>query len=80
MSVSLTPSGAPGEDGPFTKPGGTPFYVNWTTGSHTGADVPVTAQGTCSSLFAGTSENTAVHGVMFRSVAGHALWVPLLHR
>ncbi len=41
MSVDLTSSGLPSEDGPFSTPGGTPFYVNWTTDSHIGVDVPV---------------------------------------
>ncbi|MEE8391275.1 MAG: alkaline phosphatase [Anaerolineae bacterium] len=64
ISVSLTSSGLPGEDGPFYMPDGTPFYVNWATGGHTGGDVPTTAQGPWSSLLDGTYENTHVHDVM----------------
>ncbi len=64
MSVALESSGAPDEDGPFEMPDGTEFYVNWTTGSHTAADVPTTAQGPWSGLLAGSYENTHVHDVM----------------
>ena len=42
MSVALTPSGSLTEDGPFTTPDATEFYVDWTTLSHTGIDVPTT--------------------------------------
>ena len=31
MSVSLTPSNLPDEDGPFAMPNGDQFYVNWST-------------------------------------------------
>lgn len=60
MSVDLTA----GDQGPFLMPDGTPFYVNWTTTSHTAADVPTTAQGPWSYLLAGTYENTYIHDVM----------------
>jgi alkaline phosphatase len=64
MSVSLTSTGVLTEDGPFYMPGGMPFYVNWTTGGHTAADVPVTAQGPWSDLLIGAYENTYIHEVM----------------
>ena len=45
MSVSLTSSGLPDEDGPFVMPDGGDFYVNWSTLGHTAVDITVTAQG-----------------------------------
>jgi hypothetical protein len=68
MGVSLTSSGLPDEDGPFYMPDGTPFYVNWTTESHTAADVPATAQGPWSSLLSGTYENTYIHDAMLTAL------------
>ena len=78
MSTSLTSSGAPGQDGPFHMPDGTPFYVNWSTGSHTAADVPLTAQGPWSSLLVGTHENTRVYDAMFVALAISRVWLPLI--
>jgi len=64
MRVTLAPTGAPDEDGPFSMPGGAPFFVNWTTTDHTAADVPTTAQGPWSDLLVGTVENSYLHDVM----------------
>lgn len=64
MSVSLSSSGAPGEDGPFGMPDGKDFYVNWSTTSHTASDVPVTALGPSSEMLTGTYENTDIFDVM----------------
>jgi len=64
MSVSLSSSGAPGEDGPFGMPDGKLFYVNWSTSSHTAADVPVTSMGPSSELLTGNYENTQLYDVM----------------
>ena len=64
MSVNLTSSGSPSEDGPFFMPDATPFYVNWTTTGHTAANVPVTAQGPWSEMLAATYENTHLYEVM----------------
>jgi alkaline phosphatase len=81
MSVTLDPTGDPGEDGPFRMPDDTLFYVNWTTGGHTAADVPTTAQGAYADLLNGTSENTYVYSVMFQaSVSDWWIWLPLVHR
>ena len=66
MSVDLTSSGSPDEDGPFYMPDGTPFYVNWSTTGHTNADVPATAQGFLSEMLTGLNENTYIHDVMFK--------------
>jgi alkaline phosphatase len=64
MSVSLSSSGAPGEDRPFGMPSGKAFYVNWSTKSHTATDVPVTAFGPASEMLSGTYENTHIFDVM----------------
>jgi alkaline phosphatase len=82
MSVSLTSSGAPDQDGPFFMPGGAPFYVNWTSDGHTAADVPTTAQGPWADLLLGTYDNTYIHDVM-RLALGDApsvVYLPLLVR
>jgi uncharacterized repeat protein (TIGR01451 family) len=70
MDVSLTSSGAPDEDGPFYMPGGTPFFVNWTTDYHTGVDVPTVARGPWSDLLVGVYENTHIHDVMRLALEG----------
>ena len=80
MTVSLPPTGSIGEDGPFYMPDGEPFYVNWTTGNHTGEDVPTTAQGLRSYLLAGTSENTYIHDVMSKVLNLRTIWLPVVRR
>ncbi len=60
MNVNLTG----GEQGPFYMPEGTPFYVNWESTDHTGADVPTTSMGPWSDLLAGSYENIHIHDVM----------------
>jgi alkaline phosphatase len=75
MSVDLFS----GEDGPFYMPNSTPFYVNWTTGNHTAADVPTTAQGMFSTLLDGTDENTHIYDAMFAVLeADYWLWLPFI--
>jgi len=64
MSIRLTSGGNPDEDGPFSMPDTTPFYINWTTTGHTGVDIPTTAQGKLSDQFSGTYENTHIYTVM----------------
>ena len=50
------------EDGPFTVRGSSyQFFVDWTTGQHTDADVPVMATGPGSGRLDGTYENTHIH-------------------
>jgi alkaline phosphatase len=49
-------------------PDATSFYVNWSSDSHTEADVPTTAQGPCASLLTGTYENTHIHDVMLTAL------------
>ena len=79
MSADLTSSGLPGQDGPFYMPDLTPFYVNWTAGDHTPADVPTTAQGPWSDLLAGAYENTHIHDVM-RMALGRRVYLPLISK
>ncbi|MDH4138875.1 MAG: alkaline phosphatase, partial [Anaerolineae bacterium] len=80
MSANLTSSGWPGEDGPFYMPELTPFYVNWTTGGHTDADVPITAQGPWSDLLAGADENTHIHDVMCMALEPRKVYLPLIFK
>jgi len=79
MSVSLTSSGKPDEDGPFEMPNGTPFYINWTTTFHTGVDVPTTASGYLGDQLLGTYENTHIYEVM-RRVIGWNIWMPIINK
>jgi alkaline phosphatase len=77
MSVSLSPTGDLDEDGPFYMPDSAPFYVNWTTGGHTAADVPTTAQGVFSELLDRTDENTYIYTVMYKALRPQC-WFPLI--
>jgi alkaline phosphatase len=54
--------GVSAEDGPFPLPGtDLEFTVDWTTGQHTGAATPVTAEGPGARAFARFQRNTDVH-------------------
>ena len=64
MSATLTPSGSLTEDGPFTTPDLTKFYVDWTTLSHTGIDVPTTSMGPEAAPLIGVFENTRIFDTM----------------
>jgi len=75
MSVSLTS----GEQGPFSMPEGTSFYVSWEGQGHTAADVPTTAQGPWSELLNGTYENTYIHDVMRQALLWR-VWLPVILR
>lgn len=53
------------EDGPFTIAGSDlQFTVDWTTGGHTGAATPLTAQGPGAERLARAQDNTDVHHVL----------------
>jgi len=80
LKASLSRTGSAGEDGPFHMPEGTPFYINWTTGGHTGEDVPTTAQGFRSHLLAGTDENTHIYDVMYEALDWWTTWLPTVLR
>ncbi len=74
MSLNLTS----GEEGPFTMPNGTPFYVNWSSIYHSGANVPVTAQGPWSELLNGTYENTYLYTVMSLALNPNLVALPII--
>jgi alkaline phosphatase len=57
------------EDGPFEEEGGGTFWLDWTSISHTGADVPVTASGPHAVDLAGYYENTHIFEVMREALA-----------
>ena len=58
-------TGTSAEDGPFAVHGSTlRFNLDWTTTSHTGADVPVTAYGPLAERFTGKHPNTYVYDVL----------------
>jgi alkaline phosphatase len=53
------------EDGPFPIRGSTKqFYLDWTTTSHTGVALPMSAEGPGASELTGQHPNTFVHGVL----------------
>ena len=64
MEVTSSSSGLAGEDGPFSTPDGSLFYVNWSTTDHTAVDVPVTSQGPKSGMLTGVHDNTFIHELM----------------
>lgn len=68
MTVSDEEQGTYREDGPFNMPDGETFYVNWTGGYHTGADVPVRAEGPFAHRLSGTYENTYIFEVMVEAL------------
>lgn len=70
MTLNLESSGSFREDGPFLMPDGTSFWVDWAGGSHTGVDIPVTAQGPYSQYLAGEYPNTWIFQVMAAAMAG----------
>jgi len=74
MSLNLSA----GEQGPFTMPEATAFYVSWSSSDHTGADVPTTAQGPWSDLLDGTYENTYIYDVMRLALGWYPVWLPLI--
>lgn len=64
-------SAGPAEDGPFPIPGTRQeFTVRWTTTGHTGADVPLTAEGPGAWRLAGPQRNTDVHDAVLRAMRG----------
>ena len=69
MQVTLDSSGKRGED-VLAMPDGTPFYVNWTTGNHTGVDVPTSAEGPYAEMLQGTYPNTAIYDAMYAMLMG----------
>ncbi|SDX02845.1 alkaline phosphatase [Marininema mesophilum] len=59
------------EDGPFpVSHSDKTFMVDWTTGNHSGTDVPLTAMGPGSERLTGVYENTHIHDVILRTLQG----------
>jgi len=57
------------EDGPFPIPGtDLRFSVDWTTGQHTGAATPLTAEGPGAAALARAQDNTDVHDRVLRAM------------
>jgi alkaline phosphatase len=57
------------EDGPFEVSGGSSFWLDWTSISHTADDIPVTATGPHGDDLVGYYENTHVFEVMREAMA-----------
>ena len=70
MSVGFEEPSSFRVDGPFNMPDGTEFWVDWSTGSHTGVNVPVSAQGPWSELLYGEYSNTWIYQVMLAALRG----------
>ncbi|WP_273844402.1 alkaline phosphatase [Rubrobacter calidifluminis] len=69
-------SGISPEDGPFrVADAGYEFFMDWTTTSHTGVDVPLTALGPGARNLTGKLENTDVHDIIAR-----AMGLPVIQR
>ncbi len=65
MRVNTDGEGSYRQDGPFNMPDGTPFWVDWSSGSHTAEDIPVTAQGPFSEMLSGTYHLTQIYQTMY---------------
>lgn len=65
MRVNLDGEGSYAQDGPFAMPDGSTFWVDWTTGNHTGEPVPVTAQGPYADMLEGEYDLTRIYETMF---------------
>ncbi|TRW43654.1 alkaline phosphatase [Georgenia yuyongxinii] len=64
--------GQTAEDGPFPLAGSDlDFTVDWTTGAHTGAATPLTAEGPHAVELARSQPNTAVFDVLLEAMRGH---------
>jgi alkaline phosphatase len=63
--------GASAEDGPFTVAGtDLQFTVDWTSGQHTGAATPLTAEGPGAERLGRVQQNTAVHDAVLAAMRG----------
>lgn len=79
MDVHLSPLGLIGEDGPFYSLEGIPFYVTWSTISHTAVDVPITAQGIGAESLSGHIPNTDIFWMMARLIF-EPVFLPFIHK
>lgn len=64
LSVNLDGSGSFLQDGPYQMPDGTSFWVDWSSGNHTAAPIPVTASGPFSEMLAGEYHLTRIFETM----------------
>jgi alkaline phosphatase len=70
-STDESGDGISAEDGPFAIKGSDKqFVLDWTTGGHTDAPVPVSAVGPSASRFTGQHPNTFVHTVLAPALGG----------
>lgn len=64
MRVNQDGAGSYLQDGPFSMPDGTSFWVDWSTTGHTPDPIPVTAQGPYSEMLAGEYPLTHIFETM----------------
>ncbi|WP_324651763.1 alkaline phosphatase [Georgenia sp. H159] len=63
--------GEQAEEGPFTVAGtDLTFTVDWTTGGHTGAATPASAEGPVASAMVGVRDNTQIHDLVLYALRG----------
>jgi alkaline phosphatase len=77
LQLSREPTGAENQSDPFFTPDDDPFYLHWMTGSHTPANVPVSAQGPGAEMLTGTHHLTSIYDAMYYALTGQvrpALW------
>lgn len=53
MRLNQDGAGSYRQDGPFPMPGGSSFWVDWSSGSHSAENIPVTAQGPYAQMLSG---------------------------
>jgi alkaline phosphatase len=64
MRLNQDGAGSYLQDGPFTTPQGGSFWVDWSSGSHTGDNVPVSAQGPYAEMLSGEFPLTQIFETM----------------
>lgn len=64
MLLNLEGNGSSRQDGPFAMPDNAIFWVDWTSGSHTRQNVPVTAQGPYADMLEGEYPLTQIYETM----------------
>ncbi|MEN8241148.1 MAG: alkaline phosphatase [Chloroflexota bacterium] len=64
MRLNQDGGGSYMQDGPFPMPGGSSFWVDWSSGSHSSENVPVTAQGPYAEMLSGEYPLTQIFETM----------------
>ena len=64
LSLNLDGDGSFLQDGPYQMPDGTSFWVDWSSGNHTAAPIPVTASGPFSEMLNGEYHLTRIFETM----------------